>query len=77
MKYHYRVFVKLDDRTAPRHILDKCFEFIGKYNGSALGHEGTGKSEICFFSEEKLYQKDLEEKLGEEIPIVYFTRKIN
>lgn len=70
MKYHYRVLVKLDDRVASQSALDKYFEFIEKYKGSAVGHERTGNSEVCFYSEKKLARKDLETELGEEIPII-------
>lgn len=75
-RYHYRLLAGFDDRCEDEDICRKYLEFMEKYNAVGIGDKRTRDSELCFFSERELTQKDLEAELGEEIPITQFIRVV-
>ena len=73
MAYHYEVDVRFDDSRADVVTIRRYFEAAGKYNAACVGHDKTGTSTMCFFSDERLSRRDLGNNLG-DIPIIRFTR---
>ena len=69
---YYRIELKFDDEIASVSDRKAYFDFVGKYDAFAIGHDKTGTSTIFFKTENELNLEQLAEELGEDIPILDF-----
>jgi hypothetical protein len=70
---NYEVKVEYSEYFVPKEITEKYIRVVDELNGEANVYR-NGTSIIMFDSKIDMDQKTLQAKLGNEIPIIYFSK---
>ncbi len=73
MAYDYELEVKYQDENADTITRSKYYRVLEMFNGNSIRNKDKGTATIEISSETELTQKELENLLGDDIPILSFN----
>jgi len=74
MTYNYEVEVKYHDDNADQATRSRYYRILEMHDGVGIGHKKTLTSTMNISSETELTKNELENLLGDDIPILSFNQ---